>query len=299
MPELPYILLYVERLAPRLVGHAITRFRITGPATLQTVSPAPAALVGRRITGLDRLNKRVVLHVEGGVHVVIHLMVLGRLHWSDDPDALPQRKFGLAALGVAGGTLLLNEYGTKRRATIHLVDDAGLDAHRRAGLDVTTTPVDAFAAALRAQRRTLKRALSDPDVVDGVGNAWSDEILHEARMSPSSLTTSLDDDAIARLHDVARTSLLRWTDRLRAENPDALPRSVTAFHPGMRVHGRYGQPCPACGTAIQRIVYADNESNYCPRCQTEGRLLSDRAFARLLKDDWPRTIEALEARRTP
>ncbi len=296
MPELPYILLYIERLGERLVGQRLERLRVVGPATLQTVSPSPADCVGRQIQAVRRLNKRVVIQLEGGIHAVLHLMVLGRLHWNPDPAALPPKKFGLVAFGTPAGTLLFNEYGSKRRATLHLVHSDGLAAHTRSGVDVTAVDAATFASVLTAQRRTLKRALSDPNVVDGIGNAWSDEILHEARLSPSTLTTSLDEEALTRLHAVAREVLLRWTQWLREENPDALPRSVTAFHPRMRVHGRYGAPCPACATRIQRIVYADNESNYCPRCQTEGRLLSDRAFARLLKSDWPKTIEELEQR---
>lgn len=297
MPELPYIVLYVERLNQRLVGQPIERLRITGPLTLQTVTPSPADCVGRRIEAVQRLNKRVVLRLEGDLALVIHLMILGRLHWNPDPGALPPKKFGLAALGTPAGTLLLNEYGSKRRATIHIVTADGLAAHTRTGVDATAVDLATWSAALCASRRTLKRALSDPNVVDGIGNAWSDEILHEAHLSPSTLTTSLSPEALERLYHVARGSLARWLERLRAENPTELPKSVTAFHPAMRVHGRYGKPCPECGTSIQRIVYADNESNYCPRCQTEGRLLSDRAFARLLKADWPRTIEELEARR--
>ncbi len=306
MPELPDITVYVERLAGLLAGATLRDVRLRSPFLLRTVEPPLSAAAGRPVLGVARQGKRLVLRLggEGGpLFLVLHLMIAGRLKWGAPGAGVPG-KVGLAAFDFDAGTLLLTEAGSKRRASLHLLSgEAALAAHDRGGLEpLEATPAE-FAAALRRENHTLKRALTDPRLFAGIGNAYSDEILHRARMSPFLQTGSLDDAAAARLHAAVREVLSQWTARLRAEAAadaragHALPRKVTAFRPGMAVHGRHGAPCPACGAPVQRILYAENEANYCARCQTGGRLLADRVLSRLMKDDWPRTPEELEERR--
>lgn len=296
MPELPDIVVYLERLAPRIVGQPLERLRLVSPFLLRTVAPAPAEVVGRRVTGVRRLGKRVVIGLESELFVVLHLMIAGRLRWREPGAKVPGR-IGLAAFDFPTGTLLLTEAGTKRRASLHLVRGAaGLAALDPGGLEVLDADATAFAAALTRENHTLKRVLTDPAVVSGIGNAYSDEILHRARLSPVRQTRRLTGDEVARLLAAARATLTEWTERLRDAAGEGFPEEVTAFRAGMAVHGRYRRPCPACGAPVQRIVHADNETNYCARCQTGGKVLSDRSLARLLKSDWPRTIEELEER---
>ena len=294
MPELPDITVYVECIKALACEQVLDGLRIGSPFVLRTVEPAPADFAGRRLVSTERIGKRIALSFEGGYFAVIHLMVAGRLHWRR-PGAVLQRRHGLCAFDFPQGSLVLTEAGTKRRASLHLV--SGRDALRafdRGGVDVLRSTPEAFAAALRSRNRTLKRALTDPAITDGIGNTYSDEILHRARFSPFRLTETLSDDDISSLHQAAVDVLTEWIDRLRAEAGSGFPERVTAFRPEMAVHGRYGQPCPVCGAKIQRIVYTENESNYCPVCQTEGRVLADRALSRLLKEDWPQTLYELE-----
>lgn len=294
VPELPDLTVYAEALRARVLGRALRRLRLGSPFLLRTVAPPPSAAEGREVRAVRRLGKRLVLSLEGDLHLALHLMIAGRLHWRPPGAPLPGRG-GLLAADFDEGTLTLTEAGTQRRAALHLVaGEAALAALDRGGLEPLDATPAAFAAALRRERHTLKRALTDPAILAGVGNAYSDEALHRARLSPVALTTSLDDEAVARLHAALRDTLLEWTARLRAAAGGAFPEGVTAFREGMAVHGRHRRPCPACGTLVQRIVRASNEVNYCPRCQTGGRILSDRALARLLKADWPRTVEELE-----
>ena len=294
MPELPDVVVYIEALERRVAGRRLERVRLSSPFLLRTVDPPIAAVEGRRVTGLRRLGKRIVFALEGDLFLVLHLMIAGRLRWGAR-GAKPPGRIGLAAFDFDGGTLVLTEAGSKRRAALHLVrGDDGLRPFERGGIEVLAAGAGEFSAALRRERHTLKRALTDPRLFSGIGNAYSDEILHRARLSPMQRSDNLDDDAIARLHTACVAVLTEWTDRLRRECGDGFPVKVTAFRDGMAVHGRFGQPCPDCGTAVQRIVYAENECNYCPRCQTGGRLLADRALSRLLHDDWPRSIEELE-----
>jgi formamidopyrimidine-DNA glycosylase len=258
------------------------------------VAPAPAAFAGRRLLHASRIGKRLVLEFEGEHYAVIHLMILGRLHWKKPGAAIPKGK-GLAAFDFEHGTLLLVEHGSKRRAALHLV--AGreqLQAFERGGLEVLSADAAQFEAALKRENHTLKRALTDPTVLSAIGNAYSDEILHRARLSPFKQTRALSPQELQRLYEAARAVLAEWTERLRKEAGDGWPEKVTAFRPEMAVHGRYKLACPDCGAPVQRIVYADNEANYCARCQTEGRLLADRALSRLLKDNWPKTLEELD-----
>lgn len=297
MPELPDILTYLDALQPRVVGQRLDRVRLGNPFVVRTPDPPIAAVEGRTLAGLRRLGKRIVFEFDNDLFVVIHLMIAGRLRWREPGFAIP-RKFGLAAFDFAAGTLLFTEAGSKRQASIHVVAGAaGLEEHNRGGLEVLEADLPAFAVRLIAENHTLKRALTDPHVFSGIGNAYSDEILHAARLSPMKLTSSLRDEEIRRLYEATQRTLRWWIDRLREEAKGEFPEKVTAFREGMAVHGRYGKPCPDCGAPVQRIVYARNESNYCAKCQTEGRLLSDRALSRLLKDDWPKTLEALEQRR--
>jgi formamidopyrimidine-DNA glycosylase len=294
MPELPDVVVYLEALRPRILGERLERVRLMSPFLLRSVDPPIAEAEGRTVTGLRRLGKRIVITLEGDIHLVLHLMIAGRLRWRDPGTKVP-RKLGLAAFDFPAGTLLLTEAGTKKRASLHVVRGAaGLTAFDRGGLEVPESTRAAFGRTLVRENHTLKRALTDPRLLSGIGNAYSDEILHRARLSPMKLTSRLTDEETTRLWEAARAVLAQWTDRLRAEAGTGFPEKVTAFREGMAVHGRYRKPCPVCGTEVQRIVYAENECNYCPRCQTEGRVLADRSLSRLLKDDWPRRIEELE-----
>jgi formamidopyrimidine-DNA glycosylase len=291
MPELPDITVYVEALQGRLSGQQLTEVRLGTPFLLRTVEPPLASVVDKRVLDVRRLGKRIVIVLEGDLFVVLHLMIAGRLHWKAR-GAKGGRKSDLAAFEFPSGTLTLTEAGTKRRASLHLVRGVGgLDDFQRGGLEVLDATVDQFAERLRIESHTVKRSLTDPRLFSGIGNAYSDEILHRARMSPVKLTRRLTDDEIGTLYDATRATLVDWTERLRAEAGGQFPEKVTAFRPEMAVHGKYRQPCPVCGTPVQRIRYADNETNYCARCQTDGKLLADRGLSRLLKEDWPRSID--------
>jgi formamidopyrimidine-DNA glycosylase len=295
MPELPDVVVYLEALAPRIVGQPLNRIRLASPFLLRSVSPSPREVEGARVEGLRRLGKRLVLALEGGRFLVLHLMIAGRLRWREPGAKIPGR-IGLAAFDFLGGTLILTEAGSKRRASLHIVaGEAALAEHDPGGLDVLEATPQAFAAALRAENHTVKRALTDPHLFSGIGNAYSDEILHRARLSPFKHTAQLDNDEVARLHTATQTTLREWTQRLREEAGGEFPEHVTAFREAMAVHGRYSQPCPDCGAPVQRVVLADGEFNYCARCQTGGKVLADRALSRLLREDWPRTLEELEA----
>lgn len=295
MPELPDVTVYADRLRAYLVGRPLERLRILNPFVLRTVDPPVDILEGRRVAAIARIGKRIVVTFEGDVHLVIHLMIAGRLRWRPPGKRLPG-KLALAALEFAEGTLFLSEAGSKRRASLHLVHGGdSLRQFDRGGLEVLEADLRVFSERLRSENHTLKRALTDPRLFSGIGNAYSDEILHRARLSPLALTNRLDDDAVERLFEATRSTLSEWTERLRADVGEAFPETVTAFREGMAVHGRYGKPCPVCAAPVQRIRYADNETNYCARCQTSGRRLADRAMSRLLKADWPRSIDELEA----
>ncbi|HJU67303.1 MAG TPA: DNA-formamidopyrimidine glycosylase family protein [Gemmatimonadaceae bacterium] len=295
MPELPDILAYIEALTPRVMGKPIEGVRLLSPFVLRTVEPPFSDVQGKHVRALDRLGKRIVFALDDELYLVIHLMIAGRLRWRARDGKLFGR-ITLAAFDFPEGTLALTEAGSKRRASIHLVrGSAALEPFRRGGLNVLEISEDQFAERLRSESHTLKRALTDPRLFDGIGNAYSDEILHRARLSPLQLTRRLDDEGVSRLFASVQSTLGEWIDRLKAEARTHFPEKVTAFREGMAVHGRYQKPCPVCGTPVQRIRYADNETNYCARCQTEGRLLADRAMSRLLKQDWPRTLEELEA----
>ena len=308
MPELPDVVLYIEALEKRSQGQPLERVRLASPFLLRTVEPPIAAAQGKRVRRLRRLGKRIAIGLEDDLWLVLHLMINGRLHWKACRSApTPRRRWepgkgaklagrhALAAFDFAHGTLTLTEFGPKKRASLHLVrGEAALLEHDPGGLDVFEIDLDTFRAALARENHTLKRALTDPRLLSGIGNAYSDEILHRARLSPLAMTEKLSAEESARLYAAARATLADWTERLRAHYRDDFPEKVTAFRPDMAVHGKYGQPCPDCGTAVQRIRYADNETNYCPRCQTGGQLLADRAFSRLLRKDWPRTIDELE-----
>jgi len=294
MPELPDVTLYVEALDQRLTGARLLHTRLTHPFLLRSFEPPLAALNGRQVHAVRRIGKRIAIGFESQLWLVMHLMIAGRLHWFDAGARVPGRA-ALAYFSFDRGTLTLTEAGKKRRASLALV--AGPEALARldpGGLEVLEAPLAAFRARLTAANHTLKRALTDPRAFSGIGNAYSDEILHRARLSPLALTSRLDEAEIARLHAAVASVLREWTERLRAAAAGQFPEGVTAFREGMAVHGRYGRPCPVCGTRVQRIRYAENETNYCPRCQTQGRVLADRSLSRLLKDDWPRSIEELE-----
>lgn len=296
MPELPDIEAYLKALEPRVLGETLRKMRLASPFLLRTVDPRPAELEGCRVVGLSRLGKRLVFELEGGLYAVLHLMIAGRLHWKA-PGAKPAGKVGLAAFDFDGGTLTLTEASSKKRASLHLVRGAeGLREFDRGGIEPLEASLDSFRHALQRENHTLKRSLTDPRLFSGIGNAFSDEILHRARLSPVRWSTRLTEEEIQRLYGAVREVLAEWIARLQAQAADRFPEKVTAFRPEMAVHGKYGQPCPACGTAVARIVYAENEANYCPECQTGGRLLADRSLSRLLKDDWPRTPQELEER---
>jgi len=293
LPELPDVTVYVEALRARILGQPLSRLRLASPFLLRTVDPPPTEAEGKRVTDVRRVGKRIAIALDGGLFLVLHLMIAGRFRWAAAGAKVPG-KAGLAAFDFPNGTLLLTEAGSRRRASLHLVRGTeavrGFDA---GGIEVLESGPDAFRDALTRERHTLKRALTDPHLFSGIGNAYSDEILHRARLSPVRMSTSLTDDEIARLRDAAQATLVEWTDRLRAEAGEHFPEHVTAFRKGMAVHGRYREPCPVCGAPVQRIVYAENETNYCARCQTGGKLLADRALSRLLNVDWPRSIDEL------
>lgn len=300
MPELPDIQLYLSALSPRVVGKRLLRRRIASPFVLRTFDPPIEAVDGQTVTGLERIGKRIVFCFPDELYLVVHLMIAGRFRWSEKPGARPPGKIGLASMEFPQGTLLLVESSQQKRASIHVVRGRGnLALHDPGGIDVLACSVEDFATRLRSGNHTLKRSLTDPHLFDGIGNAYSDEILHAARLSPVKLTSKLSDDEIEGLFEATRSTLRTWIDRLRHEFADKFPGpgDVTAFRPDFAVHGKFGQPCPACGTLVQRIRYAENETNYCPRCQTAGKILADRSLSRLLKDDWPRRIEEWEAQR--
>ena len=291
MPELPDIALYLHALTARVVGARLERLRIASPFLLRTADPPVADLSGRTIHGVRRLGKRIVLALEEELFIVLHLMIAGRLHWRPLGAPIPRRA-GLAAFDFPHGTLLLTEAGTKHRASLHVLRGGrALAAHDPGGLDVLGATLEQFRAALTRESHTLKRALTDPRLLDGIGNAYSDEILHAARLSPLRLTAQLTLEESERLFRAARETLAAWTERLRVETGDAFPEKVTAFRDGMAVHGRFRKPCPVCGSPVQRIRYAEHEVNYCAACQTGGRLLADRSLSRLLKQDWPRSLD--------
>ena len=294
VPELPDVQVYVERLSAHLVGQRITAVRLPKPFLVRTFDPPLTAVIGARVEGFSRIGKRIVFELEQELFMVLHLMIAGRLHLGEPGKKLPGR-IGLLGIDFEQSSLVLTEAGSKRRASLHVVKGrASLAMFVRGGVEPFEVKESDFGAALRRENRTIKRALCDPTIVSGVGNAYSDEILHRARLSPMQRTSNLTDADLGRLFAATREVLTEWLTRLRAEAADGFPEKVTAFRPEMAVHGKFKQPCPVCGTAVQRIVYANNECNYCPRCQTEGRLLADRALSRLLTKDFPRTIEDLE-----
>lgn len=301
MPELPDITVYVEALESRIVGVGLEKVRLASPFLLRSVTPPLRDAQGKKVMGVRRLGKRIVVELEDGLFIVLHLMVAGRLQWKDRIENEPRPKVpgkrGLGAFDFANGTLLLTEAGSKKRASLHLLrGEENLRLLDRGGLEVGEASFEEFRATLLRENHTLKRALTDPRLFSGIGNAYSDEILHGACLSPVKLTSKMDDGEIRRLYQAARKTLKDWTSKLREEAGDGFPTKVTAFRSAMAVHGRHKKPCPVCGAAVQRIVYAENETNYCPGCQTGGRLLADRALSRLLRSDWPRTVEELEER---
>lgn len=297
MPELPDVTVYVEALRDRLVGHRLLRCFVKGPFLLRSASPPLSATQGRTVSEVRRIGKQIAIGLSGGLWLVLHLKIAGRLHWKTGALKVGGRNL-LAIFEFDNGSLTLTEAGTTRRAALHVAEgEAGLASLNPGGIEPLEATLDAFAAALRSANHTLKRALTDPHLLSGIGNAYSDEILHRAQLSPVAMTQQLTADEIDRLYAATRATLLEWTARIRAEARGEFPENVTAFRPEMAVHGRYGEPCPRCGAKVQRIRYASNETNYCARCQTAGRLLADRALSRLLHKDWPRTLDELEARR--
>ena len=299
MPELPDITLYLHALDQRVTGQTLEGVRLMTPFLLRTVEPPLAAAHGRVVEKVERIGKRIVLNLEGDLFLVIHLMIAGRFRWAAKGGKAPG-KIGLAAFDFPNGTLLLTEAGTKRRASLHVIAGrAQLRQFDRGGIDIFAASTAEFSAAMRRENHTLKRSLTDPRILDGIGNAYSDEILHRARLSPLQLTSKIKDEELAALHQSSKAVLTEWIDRLIRETGDKFPEKVTAFRPEMAVHGRYNLPCPDCGSPVQRIRYAENETNYCATCQTGGRVLADRALSRLLRDDWPRTLAELEELRSP
>lgn len=297
MPELPDITIYLEALEPRILNEPLQAIRVTSPFLVRTAVPPLDRAQGKRVLALRRIGKRIVIGLESELWLVLHLMIAGRLHWRESGARL-SRKSGLAAFDFPNGSLVLTEAGTRKRASLHLVDgEEGLNRLNPGGLEVLDAALDAFATVLTSRNHTLKRALTDPTLFSGIGNAYSDEILHRARLSPVSLTQKLNAEQIRRVHESVQTVLREWILRLRQETGAGFPEDVTAFRPVMAVHGRFGQRCPVCGSTVQRIRYAENETNYCPTCQTGGKLLADRSLSLLLKKDWPRTPEALEEMR--
>jgi formamidopyrimidine-DNA glycosylase len=295
VPELPDIVVYIEALESRILSQRLERVRVASPFLLRTATPPLQAVEGKSVRELRRVGKRIAIGLQDDLWLVLHLMIAGRLHWSM-PDVKLTRKRALAAMDFDRGSLLLTEAGSQRRASLHVVQgERGLRELDPGGLEVLTADLDSFAARLTSANHTLKRALTDPRLFSGIGNAYSDEILHRAQLSPVALTQRLGGDEIERLHHNIRSILIEWIHRLRAEAQGGFPENVSAFRAEMAVHGKYGQPCPRCGTKVQRIRYANNETNYCPKCQTGGRLLADRALSRLMKQDWPRTLEELES----
>jgi formamidopyrimidine-DNA glycosylase len=293
VPELPDVTIYVEALQSRILGQPLIEARLSTPFLLRTVEPTLAEFAGRQVSGVNRMAKRIIIAFDGDLRAVIHLMIAGRLHWLSPKKRVPRNI--IAAFTFPNGTLTWTEAGTKKRASLHLVrGDAALAAFERGGLDPFTCSAAEFAERSRSENHTIKRTLTDQRMFNGIGNAFSDEILHRAKVSPVKLTSRLSDEEYAQLYDATRAVLREWVDRLRTQANGEFPEKVTAFRPEMAVHGKYNTPCPVCGTAVQRIRYADNETNYCPRCQTEGRLLADRGLSRLLKSDWPKRIEELE-----
>jgi formamidopyrimidine-DNA glycosylase len=294
MPELPDIAVYIEALEARVLNQVYERTRLASAFLLRTVDPPLSELENRRVLSFKRIGKRIAMQLEGDLWLVLHLMIAGRLHWKAHGAAIPKKR-APAAFDFSNGTLLLTEAGTERRASVHLVrGTAGLEALDPGGIDPIGASAKAFREALQAENHTLKRTLTDPRILSGIGNAYSDEILHRAQLSPIAQTQKISADEIARLQMATREILKEWTDRLRAEAKGGFPEKVTAFRPEMAVHGKYGEPCPRCGEKVQRIRYASNETNYCARCQTGGKLLADRALSRLLGSDWPRSLEELE-----
>jgi formamidopyrimidine-DNA glycosylase len=297
MPELPDITVYIEALDPRIVGHVLERVQIAGPFLLRTAVPPIEAAVGHKVVDLRRIGKRIAIGFDNDLWLVFHLMIAGRLHWSDKRKA-PDGRRTLAALDFDNGSLTLTEAGARKRVSLYVIQgEAALQKIDPGGIDVMASTRDEFAAALTRENHTLKRSLTDPHFFSGIGNAYSDEILHRAQLSPIALTQKLKPEEISRLYDAARASLAEWVQRLRDDAAGKFPEKVTAFRPEMAVHGKYGQRCPRCGTKVQKIQYASNETNYCAKCQTGGKLLADRSLSRLLREDWPRTLEELEERK--
>ncbi len=294
MPELPDVVVYIEHLESRLAGRTLERVRLVNPFVLRSVKPPIASAQGKKVVGVRRMGKRIVIALEGELFLVLHLMIAGRLRWLGKDSKMPGR-ITLAAFEFPSGTLVFTEAGTKRRASVHLVEsETALAAMDPGGLDVLAAGPQEFAERVKRENHTLKRALTDPRLFSGIGNAYSDEILHRAKLSPFVQTQSISEEDLGRLQDAARATLAEWTERLRREAGADFPERVTAFREGMAVHGRFRKPCPVCGSPVQRIVYAENETNYCARCQTGGRILADRALSRLLKASWPRSIDELE-----
>ena len=297
MPELPDIVIYMEALEQRIAGHVLNRIQVAGPSLLRTATPPVQSVEGHTVTGIRRIGKRIAIGFDNDVWLVFHLMIAGRLHWSAKGKQ-PDGRRVLAALDFDPGTLTLTEAGTRKRASLHVVQGlAELSKLDPGGIDVFASSLEQFSSVLTSSNHTLKRALTDPHFFSGIGNAYSDEILHAARLSPVALTQRLKPEEILRLYDATRTTLQEWTKNLRLQTAGKFPEKVTAFRPEMAVHGRYGQPCPVCGHKVQRIRYASNETNYCSQCQTGGKLLADRSLSRLLRQDWPRSPEELEERR--